>query len=58
MSADPVEWAFEAEVEGTINNAWNVSRSGDSGRVRFSGVEWNRVVAPEQQVEFGYCADL
>ena len=58
VSADPVEWAFEAEVEGTINNAWNVSRSGDSGRVRFSGVEWNRVVAPEQQVEFGYCADL
>ena len=58
VTVDPVEWAFEAEVEGTINNSWNVVRSGDSGRVRFSGVDYNRIVQPDQQVEFGYCANL
>jgi len=57
-SAEPIEWAVDVDVEGTINNAWNVARTGDSGRVRFSGVEWNAFVQPNQQVEFGFCADL
>jgi len=57
-SAEPIEWAVDVDVDGTINNAWNVNRTGDSGRVRFSGVEWNAFVQPNQQVEFGFCGDL
>jgi cellulase/cellobiase CelA1 len=55
---EPIEWAVDTEVDGTINNAWNVNRSGDGGRVRFWGVEWNAFVQSNQQVEFGFCADL
>lgn len=58
VSADPVEWAVDVDVEGTINNGWNAMRTGDSGRVTFSGVDWNRVVDAEQQVEFGFCTQF
>ena len=58
VSAEPIEWAVDADVEGVINNAWNSNRTGDTGRVRFTGVEWNASVAPNQQVEFGFCAAL
>jgi hypothetical protein len=55
---EPIEWAVDAQVDGVINNAWNVDRSGDSGQVRFWGVAWNAFVQPNQQVEFGFCASL
>ena len=55
---EPIEWAVETDVDGVISNAWNVNRSGDSGRVRFWGVEWNAFVQPNQQVEFGFCGSL
>ena len=56
--AGEVAWAVEADVEGTINNSWNATLSADSGRVRFSGVEWNAVLGPNQQAQFGFCAQL
>ncbi|MEZ4430985.1 MAG: DUF1592 domain-containing protein [bacterium] len=56
--AGEVRWTVEANIEGTINNAWNVERSADSGRVRFSGADWNAVIGPAQEARFGFCADL
>lgn len=53
-----LEWAVDAEVEGTIVNLWNANRSADSGRVEFTGVEWNAVLGAGQRAEFGWCADL
>jgi hypothetical protein len=56
--AAEVEWTIEAEIEGTINNAWNVVVSANSGRIAFSGVAWNALLGPGQSARFGYCADL
>ncbi|MFN3197244.1 MAG: DUF1592 domain-containing protein [Bradymonadia bacterium] len=58
VTEDDLEWAVEADVEGTIINLWNANRTADSGRVRFTGVEWNAVIGPGQRAEFGWCADL
>ncbi len=54
----PVVWEVEADIEGIINNAWNVVRSGDSGRVTFRGEGWNAEVPPGGEVRFGFCAQL
>ncbi len=51
-------WIVQFDVEGTINNSWNVDRNGDSGLVTFSNVAWNGLLQPSGQVEFGYCVAL
>ncbi|MBV71772.1 MAG: hypothetical protein CMH52_10570 [Myxococcales bacterium] len=51
-------WMVQFDVEGTINNSWNVDRNGDSGVVTFSNVAWNGLLQPNGQVEFGYCVAL
>jgi hypothetical protein len=56
--AGEVRWQVEADIEGTIDNAWNVTRSGDTGRVRFTGADWNAIVGPAQEARFGFCARL
>ena len=58
-SDEPVDgWMLQFEIEGTINNSWNVERNADSETVTFSNVEWNGLIAPGGQVEFGFCATL
>ncbi len=51
-----VQWSILVEIEGTITSAWNVMRSGDSGNVVFSGVDWNGIIGPGQTAQFGFCA--
>lgn len=51
-------WSVEVNVEGTIRDGWNANRTGDSGRVTFTGVEWNAVIPPGGEARFGFCADL
>jgi cellulase/cellobiase CelA1 len=51
-------WVVEAEIEGVINNAWNVEISANAGRVEFSGVGWNALIGPGQSADFGFCAEL
>ena len=46
------------DVEGTINNLWNASSEGDSGRVLFRGEAWNGTIAPGAEIDFGWCAQL
>ncbi len=54
-TASSVAWMVELAVPGTINNAWNSTRSGDIGAVTFSGAEWNATLAPGGTASFGYC---
>lgn len=59
MSTESIDgWSVEIEVEGTLNSAWNVEYTGDTGAVVFSNLSWNSVLPSDGQVEFGYCATL
>ena len=51
-------WVVELMVEGTINNAWNVERTADSGVVQFTPLTWNITIYPEGSVDFGFCGQL
>ena len=51
-------WVVELVVEGTINNAWNVERTADTGSVQFSPLTWNSTLYPESSIEFGFCGQL
>jgi len=53
-----VQWAVTADIEGVINNAWNVELSANTGRVTFSGVGHNNTVRPGGEAHFGFCASL
>jgi len=43
-------------VEGTISQLWNAGATGTRGTVHFTGVDWNRVLAPGASAQFGFCA--
>ena len=51
-------WAISIEVDGTITNAWEVERDGDTGTVIFTNGQWNGVLAPGAAAQFGYGASL
>lgn len=55
-SSKSILWATQAEIGGRIDNLWNATGSATTGKVTFKGVEHNRVLAPGQSAEFGYCA--
>jgi endo-1,4-beta-xylanase len=38
----------------TVTNAWNASRSGNSGTVSFTNVSYNGRIAAGQSTEFGF----
>ncbi|GFJ76170.1 hypothetical protein Phou_003500 [Phytohabitans houttuyneae] len=38
----------------TITNAWNTTRSGNSGAVTFTNVSYNGRIAAGQSTEFGF----
>ncbi len=40
----------------TVTNQWSANRSGNTGTVVFTNVDYNRSVAPGQSVEFGFQA--
>jgi endoglucanase len=51
-----IAWATDVTVHGTMSQLWNASASGTRGTVRFTGVDWNRVLAPGASAQFGFCA--
>jgi endoglucanase len=51
-----VVWATDIAVQGTITNLWNAAASAAGGTVRFTGVSWNRELAPGASAQFGFCA--
>jgi cellulase/cellobiase CelA1 len=38
----------------TITNAWNANRSGNTGAVQFTNLNYNGSIAPGQSTEFGF----
>jgi endoglucanase len=48
-------WSVKLTVMGTITDKWNTTTSGTTGEVTFSGADWNKSVAANATVEFGYC---
>jgi cellulase/cellobiase CelA1 len=55
-TAGTIAWATDVTVQGTISQLWNATATGTRGVVRFSGVDWNRVLAPGASTQFGFCA--
>ena len=55
-TAGTIAWAGNVTVQGTISQLWNASANGTHGVVRFTGVDWNRVLAPRASAQFGFCA--
>jgi endoglucanase len=55
--ATRVVWAADVAVQGTIREAWSATASAASGTVRFTGVSWNRELAPGRSTQFGFCAN-
>jgi endoglucanase len=53
----PVVWATDIAVQGTLRDQWNATPSAASGTVRFTGVAWNRELAPAASTQFGFCAN-
>jgi endo-1,4-beta-xylanase len=41
-------------ADATITSGWNANRSGNTGTVNFTNVNFNGSIAPGQSVEFGY----
>ena len=51
-------WVISMQVDGTITNAWNVERDGDTGTVIFSNVVHNGLLTPGAAAQFGFGASL
>ncbi len=50
-----VIWSVPYDVQGTITQHWNVTPSGTSGRITFSGGDWNATLKAGTGTEFGFC---
>ena len=57
-SMEIVDWAVTLDVEGTLQEGspWNANADARSGRVGFTGVDWNRRIDPAGMASFGFCA--
>lgn len=53
-SAD-VTWTIELAIAGTLDNYWNAVATASGAKTRFSGVDYNRTLAPGEVASFGYC---
>ncbi|MEZ4370377.1 MAG: DUF1592 domain-containing protein [Polyangiaceae bacterium] len=50
-----VTWTIELDVAGTLDNYWNAVATASGSKTRFSGVDFNRTLAPGEVASFGYC---
>ena len=57
-TAQSTDWQIELTLQGTLTDHWNAVASADSGTVTFTGVDWNRTLAPGASAEFGFCVAL
>ncbi|HEX4351574.1 MAG TPA: cellulose binding domain-containing protein, partial [Polyangiales bacterium] len=51
----PITWSVPLDVTGTMNNHWECQVSGSTGRVTFTGEDYNQTLQPDAKVQFGYC---
>jgi hypothetical protein len=52
----PITWSIPLEVSGMLNQHWECKISGDTGRVTFSGEDYNRTLQADGMAQFGFCA--
>jgi hypothetical protein len=54
-----IDWEVNFPINGTVTTSWssNFSQNPDTLEATASGVDWNNLVQPNAQVEFGYCAN-
>jgi hypothetical protein len=52
----PITWSIPLEVAGKLNQHWECKISGDTGRVTFSGEDYNRTLQAGGMAQFGFCA--
>jgi hypothetical protein len=51
-----ITWSVPLDVAGKLNQHWECKVSGDSGRVTFSGEDYNRTLQAGGMAQFGFCA--
>ena len=52
----PITWSVPLDVMGKLNQHWECQITGDSGRVTFTGEDYNRTLQPDAKAQFGFCA--
>ncbi len=50
-----VTWTIEVDLGGNLDNVWNAVATPNGTKTRFSGVDFNRTLAPNEVASFGYC---
>jgi hypothetical protein len=51
-----ITWQIPLDVTGKMNNHWECKVTGDTGRVVFSGEDYNATLQPGAMAQFGYCS--
>jgi hypothetical protein len=51
-----LEWVVPLRIPGTLKDAWNATATPRGEEVLFTGVSYNRKIAPGATLSFGYCA--
>jgi len=51
-----ITWSLPLDVSGKLNQHWECMVTGDTGRVTFSGEDYNRTLQPGGMAQFGFCA--
>lgn len=54
-----IDWEVTFPINGTVTNSWssNFSQNAETLEATASGVDWNNIIQPNEQAEFGYCAN-
>lgn len=52
-----VTWSARIPKQGTLYNSWSSSLRTEGNEWVFTGVDWNKTLAPGSTTDFGYCAN-
>ena len=54
-----IDWEVNFPINGIVTSSWssNFSQNPDTLEATASGLDWNNLIQPNAQVEFGYCAN-
>ena len=56
-SSSTVVWQVSFDIDGIISDLWNALYQQQDSTITASGVDWNRQVAANGSVKFGFCAN-
>ncbi len=55
--ADAVDWSVHTAMSGAITSLWSANVAEEGSDWVFTGVDWNRTLAPGASTTFGYCGE-